>query len=106
MPSNVRKVAEILLNTNDSSDIHKLLPQISLILNPLSSPIAFPLCFGPLSQMLSLISEVEDQEDPSYGDFCVTVISRTMSPLLTSMTDECLDLMVPMMTTLLQSSKT
>merc|ERR1719188_2351768 len=56
--------------------------------------------------MLSLISEVEEQEDPSYGDFCVTVISRTLSPLLSSMTEECVDLMVPMMTTLLQSSKT
>ena len=54
--------------------------------------------------MLRLTADMEDMRDECFGEFCVTVIARTLSPLLSSMTSESLELVVPMMQYLLQSA--
>ena len=107
LPTNVRNLGEILFDIDRSQESLLLLPppvSVSKLSHPLTSIVYFPDCFGPLIKMLRLTADMEDMRDECFGEFCVTVIARTLSPLLSSMTSESLELVVPMMQYLLQSA--
>ena len=104
LPANVRNLGELLF---DQEQNHFLPPppvSVSKLTHPLTNIAQFPESFGPINKMLALTAELKEMRDECFGEFCVTVIARTLSPLLGSMTPECLELVVPMMQHLLQSA--
>lgn len=101
LPVTLRKAANLLLGREKDVSV-----DVSDLLSPLISPFHFPDLFGALTQMLSLVNDARESGDEISGEFCVTVISRTLSPLLQSMSNECAELLVPLLSMMLRSSNT
>ena len=106
LPANVRNLGDLLFDHDGCENSFLLPPPVSVskLTNPLTSIANFPASFGPINKMLALTAEMKEITDECFGEFCVTVIARTLSPFLSSMTPECLDLVIPMMQHLLQSA--
>ena len=107
LPVSVREFAKILLSSDPSEQSNPALSH-ELMTSPLVSLVYFPDCFPILRQILSILSEFHDSmtEMEAVGELCVKIISRTLTPVLPSLSEECLDLVVPLMTSLLSSSQT
>ena len=108
LPANVRNLGEILFDLEENGSENPFLPpppvSVSKLTHPLTSIAHFPESFGPITKILGLTADMEETRDEAFGEFCVTVIARTLSPLLGFMTPECLELVVPMMQQLLQTA--
>ena len=108
LPTNVRNLGDILFDLAEDYCENLFFPpppaSVSKLTHPLTSIAHFPDSFGPINRMLGLTADMEERRDECFGEFCVTVIARTLSPLLSFMTPECLELVVPLMQQLLQSA--
>jgi len=96
------------------------LPSPQQLLSPLMSPVPFPSCFPSLLHTLSKCKELQSQLTllsithptqmaehlATVSEFCVLLVARSLSPLLPSLSPDCLDLVVPLITSLLQSPHT
>ena len=102
LPATVRQFVQLLLSSCPSEQ-----PPPQLLTSPLASPLQFPESFPVLSQILAILSEFQDSlEDGEVGEVCVTIIARTLMPLLPSLSEECLELVVPFLSRLLSSPST
>jgi len=96
------------------------LPSPQQLLNPLMSPVPFPSCFPPLLQTLSRCRSLQSQlamlttthpikmaeHITTVSEFCVLLVARSLSPMLPSLSPDCLELVTPLVTSLLQFSHT
>eukprot|EP00092_Neocalanus_flemingeri_P037978 GFUD01041344.1.p1 GENE.GFUD01041344.1~~GFUD01041344.1.p1 ORF type:complete len:1145 (+),score=428.61 GFUD01041344.1:479-3436(+) len=96
------------------------LPSPQQLLSPLMSPVPFPACFPSLLHTLSRCRELQSQvtmlstTHPAQmeetvtpvSEFCVLLVARSLTPLLPTLSPDCLELVVPLVTSLLQSPHT
>ena len=102
LPATVREFAQLLLSSGPADQ-----PRPQLLTSPLASPLHFPESFPVISQILAILSEFQDSlEDGEVGEVVVTIIARTLLPLLPSLSEECLELLVPFLSRLLSSPST
>jgi len=102
------------------SDFGLPLPSPHQLLSPIMSPVPFPSCFPTLVHTLSSCRDLQEQltmlsathpkqmeeHISSVSEFCVLMVARSLSPILPSLSQDCLELVIPLMTSLLLSPNT
>jgi len=96
------------------------LPSPQQLLNPLMSPVPFPSFFPTLLHTLSKCRDLQSQLSllsithptqmeehiSTVSEFCVLLVARSLSPMLPLLSHDCLELVIPLVTSLLQSPHT
>jgi len=96
------------------------LPSPHQLLSPLMSPVPHPSCFPSLLHTLSQCRDLQAQmvmlntthpiqmveHIATVSEFCVLLVARSLSPMLPTLSSDCLELVVPLVTSLLQSPHT